>query len=459
MRAVNLIPAEQRGGAGAAAGRSEGGAYAVLGLLGGLALLALLYGSARHQISSRRSAGRRRSPPRRSRPRRRPAQLAPYTSFMALREQRVQAVSAARRLALRLGSRLPRARPRAAQRRLDHLADAARSARLRRRDRLVRAPAPAPRTSAAGAARAVDLGDAARQRPDLHAQRLRDEPGRGRADARPPAPDRRRQRSDAAELHQAGRRAVAAAARGGCPGSDPAFAMQITFDPLPAPTSRPTHRGVPRRSTSADDIDRRRTMTGRDRIVVIGIAVARRARRRVAAGRLARAQAGREARHRRSAPRARSSPTAESQVASARSAQAQYAAAYASIVSLGKAVPPERGSAVADLPARAGVQPEERRILLDHRRRGSGVERARAPRRRPRGRGAAAGFTQMPFTFVFNGSFFDLYHLFQQLERFTVRTTSGGAAGERSPAHDPERQAGAATTRLTGAGKGGSAVS
>ena len=39
---------------------------------------------------------------------------------------------------------------------------------------------------------------------------------------------------------------------------------------------------------------------------------------------------------------------------------------------------------------------------------------------------AAAGFTQMPFTFTFNGSFFDLYHLFQQLNGFTLRTASGG---------------------------------
>ena len=31
----------------------------------------------------------------------------------------------------------------------------------------------------------------------------------------------------------------------------------------------------------------------------------------------------------------------------------------------------------------------------------------------------------MPFTFVFNGSFFDLYNLFQQLNRFTLRTSSG----------------------------------
>ena len=31
----------------------------------------------------------------------------------------------------------------------------------------------------------------------------------------------------------------------------------------------------------------------------------------------------------------------------------------------------------------------------------------------------------MPFTFVFNGSFFDLYDLFQQLNRFTLRTSAG----------------------------------
>ena len=32
----------------------------------------------------------------------------------------------------------------------------------------------------------------------------------------------------------------------------------------------------------------------------------------------------------------------------------------------------------------------------------------------------------MPFTFVFNGSYKDLYRLFEQLNRFTVRTASGG---------------------------------
>jgi hypothetical protein len=31
----------------------------------------------------------------------------------------------------------------------------------------------------------------------------------------------------------------------------------------------------------------------------------------------------------------------------------------------------------------------------------------------------------MPFTFVFSGGFFDLYKLFQQVNRFTLRTSSG----------------------------------
>src|SRR5207245_5299765 len=92
MRAVNLIPAEQRGGGASSAGRSEGGAYAVLGLLGGLAVLALLYGIAHHQISSRRAqAASLMAQVQQAQAR--AAQLAPYTSFMALREQRVQAVS------------------------------------------------------------------------------------------------------------------------------------------------------------------------------------------------------------------------------------------------------------------------------------------------------------------------------------------------------------------------------
>jgi Tfp pilus assembly protein PilN len=92
VRAVNLIPREQLAGAGAAAGRSGGGAYFVLALLAGLALLAVLYGHAKRDVSSRRahvaSLNARAQQVQAS-----AAGLATYTSFIALREERERAVS------------------------------------------------------------------------------------------------------------------------------------------------------------------------------------------------------------------------------------------------------------------------------------------------------------------------------------------------------------------------------
>lgn len=91
MRAVNLIPAEQRSGQPVGAGRSQGAAYAVLVLIGALALMAYLYGSAHHQISSGRAqvasltAETQQAQATAER-------LAPYTSFVAQREARTQAV-------------------------------------------------------------------------------------------------------------------------------------------------------------------------------------------------------------------------------------------------------------------------------------------------------------------------------------------------------------------------------
>ena len=92
MRAVNLIPSEQRSGASVGAGRSEGGAYAVLALIAGVAVLALLYGSASHQMSSRRTQAAALSA-QAQQAQSAAEQLAPYTSFVALREQRTQAVA------------------------------------------------------------------------------------------------------------------------------------------------------------------------------------------------------------------------------------------------------------------------------------------------------------------------------------------------------------------------------
>jgi Tfp pilus assembly protein PilN len=91
MRAFNLIPADDRGGASSGAGKSGGAAFVVLGLLGVLAIFALLYGNARHRISSQRDevAG---LTTRAQEAQAQAAKLAPYVSFAALHEQRVQAV-------------------------------------------------------------------------------------------------------------------------------------------------------------------------------------------------------------------------------------------------------------------------------------------------------------------------------------------------------------------------------
>jgi Tfp pilus assembly protein PilN len=82
---------EQRTGQSVGVGRSQGGAYAVLVLVGGLALMAFLYGEAKHQVSSRRaqvaSLNEQAQQAQVAAER-----LAPYTSFIALRNQRMQAV-------------------------------------------------------------------------------------------------------------------------------------------------------------------------------------------------------------------------------------------------------------------------------------------------------------------------------------------------------------------------------
>ena len=92
MRAVNLIPSESRAGSTSGSGRSGGSAYAVLAAVGGLAILALLYGMANHHISSRRSQLAALSV-RTELAQGEAAQLTPYTSFLALREERTKDVA------------------------------------------------------------------------------------------------------------------------------------------------------------------------------------------------------------------------------------------------------------------------------------------------------------------------------------------------------------------------------
>ncbi len=113
--------------------------------------------------------------------------------------------------------------------------------------------------------------------------------------------------------------------------------------------------------------------------------------------------------------------SAESQADSAVSARDQYSAAYASLVSLGQAVPstPETPALIFSLD-RATHQRDVQFNSISTSTAGAASSSASAT---PASAGAT--FTQMPFTFVFNGSFVDLYKLMNQLEGFTAQTPGG----------------------------------
>jgi hypothetical protein len=114
--------------------------------------------------------------------------------------------------------------------------------------------------------------------------------------------------------------------------------------------------------------------------------------------------------------------TAESQADSATNARAQYSTAYASLVSLGQAVP-----ASAETPAliyTLDKASHRRDVQFSSITNGSAGSNGSGPSAAPAG-AASTGFAQQPFTFVFNGSFVDLYKLFNQLEGFTVQAPSG----------------------------------
>jgi Tfp pilus assembly protein PilO len=163
-------------------------------------------------------------------------------------------------------------------------------------------------------------------------------------------------------------------------------------------------------------------MTGRDRIVVIVIAVVailgagwvlvvspERKKADKVASQVATAQS--------------QLATAQGQLAGARQDQAQYQAAYSSIVSLGKAVPPseEVPSLIYQLERASNQKSVDFSSIVS----GASGSASSASSASATPGSAPTGFTQMPFTFVFNGSFFDLDHLFQQLDSFTQRSAAG----------------------------------
>ncbi len=93
MKAVNLIPSDERRGGSVGVGRSGGAAYIVLGALGVLAVLVLMFGMARHKVSDR-EAKLASINAQTQRAQEAATALTPYTTFVSLREQRMQAVEA-----------------------------------------------------------------------------------------------------------------------------------------------------------------------------------------------------------------------------------------------------------------------------------------------------------------------------------------------------------------------------
>jgi Tfp pilus assembly protein PilN len=95
MKAVNLIPGEQRQGAGGLAdltGRSGGGALIVLGVIVGLAVMIAMYGSAHHSISSQNGEVAQIKAET-SAVEARAGRLTPYTNFVSMADQRTETVA------------------------------------------------------------------------------------------------------------------------------------------------------------------------------------------------------------------------------------------------------------------------------------------------------------------------------------------------------------------------------
>ena len=91
MKAVNLIPAEQRERAGGYANRSGGVAYVFLGVLAVLALMALLYGVARHNVSNKQSEAAKLQQEAQQ-VQAQATTLSPYKTFISIRESREKTV-------------------------------------------------------------------------------------------------------------------------------------------------------------------------------------------------------------------------------------------------------------------------------------------------------------------------------------------------------------------------------
>ncbi len=196
MRAVNLIPGEQRQGAGGLSdltGRSGGGALIVLGVIVGLAVMIAMYGSAHHSISSQ-TGEVAQIKAETSAVEARAGRLTPYANFVSMADQRTETVAQLVQARFDWSHALHE---------LGRVLPAGTS--LSALHGTVGASATASSSSSSSSAAASSdacLQHASRQHPGLYAHRLCYQPDRRSAGAPAFAPDGRRQRSAAAELDQ-----------------------------------------------------------------------------------------------------------------------------------------------------------------------------------------------------------------------------------------------------------------
>ncbi|MGH2878337.1 MAG: PilN domain-containing protein, partial [Solirubrobacteraceae bacterium] len=92
MRAVNLIPSDQRAGGGSLAGRSGGAALILLALVFGIAALGVLYGSAARNVS-KETGEVAKIEAQIAQVQARTGRLQPYISFVQTAEQRTKTVA------------------------------------------------------------------------------------------------------------------------------------------------------------------------------------------------------------------------------------------------------------------------------------------------------------------------------------------------------------------------------
>jgi hypothetical protein len=150
--------------------------------------------------------------------------------------------------------------------------------------------------------------------------------------------------------------------------------------------------------------------------------------------------------------------SAEGQLNNARQAQAQYSTAYAAIVNLGKAVPTSQQvpSLIYELAQVSGGKNVNFASIVAGSGNG-GPSAGAAPSSAgsapssATGATAAASFSQLPFTFVFEGGFGDLERLFNQLDGFAKRTASGAVAVNGRLLTIQSVKLGPATTTVAGA--------